>query len=496
MPYQPTSPYPYLETIDAAFDNTFSCAINPRDVIIKYELQIFDIRSTNDSPVLTVTETAEGRSYRGDSEIINTATVKSELQLPLRGTTNDGAVLKIPIPANYILNKYSENESTNDADKLYGDYIWNIKLFDNNGSVTSFDYFFKVRDTAFVTVKNDNTTLSQISVNEISSSSISINATYSQAQNILPSHYCFNLYLDNQIVYTTGTIISSNITFEYNSLISGKQYLLEMVLCDDDKNQFRYEYKISVLYNYYTSTVNPVIIPNNDKSFVTIDYSDNISIIGQYDTNGEIPTYRLYKKASDSTPATDVDYNAICIPNEQYVCWSENNNKTPLVLDDTEQVVHWHGHEHFDGLIMEKSDPQYTAGRFIIGHDVSSVVKHAANNLIYTDTEDSNMPIGISTQDIKGGFYYKLGTFEKVYISEFTKITSAIYKSSVAPADESNIQTNDETLYILNDDDNISDNNMLLENDIIYKYWWVVALLSSKAIVKRGDKYSDTVVNN
>ena len=43
MPYQPTSPIPYLGTIDSTVDNVFTCIINPRDTITQYVLKIIDI---------------------------------------------------------------------------------------------------------------------------------------------------------------------------------------------------------------------------------------------------------------------------------------------------------------------------------------------------------------------------------------------------------------------------------------------------------------------
>lgn len=497
MPYQPISPTPYLSTIDSTVDNVFTCVINPRDIISKYVLKIIDINSTTGEPVLTVTEDVTGLMYSGVSAKIDTTRITDNLQLPVRGDYKIDTMLKIPIPAHYILDKSSETNETDNEDKLYGDYIWNITLYDNNNkTTTSCDYYFKIRDKAEISLLNNETILSSAEVNNINSSNIYVHATYSQAQNILPAYYCFNVYLDNIMVYTTGNVISSNITLTYDSLISGRDYILELLIFDDDKTQSRYIYKLNVSYNYFSAPINPIISINNDKTFSTIDYSDNISIVGKCAEDVEKPLYKKYIITTTNEFPADENTNGACIPKEQILYWNERTIGVPLDLDNTCQLLNWHGHKGFSGNIVEKFNEENAVDKIVVGHNITNSIKHSSDSLIYIDSKDSFMPIGVLTNNIQGGFYYKFGTLPRTYISEFTKVTSAIYKSTIETDEAVAIsQIKDDTLYIINDNDMLTDTNILLTNDTVNNYWWLIGILNNNAVVYRNEKYSETVVN-
>lgn len=497
MPYQPTSPIPYLGTIDSTVDNVFTCIINPRDTITQYILKVIDINSTTGEPVLTVTENESGLLYSGTSEQIDTTRITENLQLPLQGSYKTDTLLRIPIPAHYILDKTAETEETDDEDKLYGDYVWNITLYDgNNKSSTSCDYYFMVRDKVEVSLFNDDILLSSIDTNNISSSNIRLHATYSQPQNILPAYYCFNIYLNGKIAYTTGNIISSNIVLEYDSLITGNDYVLELLIYDDNKMQSRYTYNLSVSYGYFSAPINPTAKIDNDKSYSTIDYSDNISIVGKCDEDADQPIYRKYLLSATNTAPDEEDTNGVCISENQVVYWDERTFGVPLDLEDTCQFINWHGHQGYEGIIVEKVDEESPLNNIIVGHIVPTTITHADDILLYTDENDAFMPIGVLSANIQGGFYYKFGTLPKAFISEFSKITSAIYKSDgTKDESEATAQIQDDTLYVINNNDTLSDDYILLTNDAPYNYWWLIGILKNNAVVYRNEKYSETVVS-
>lgn len=497
MPYQPTSPIPYLGTIDSTVDNVFTCIINPRDTITQYVLKVIDINSTTGEPVLTVTENESGLIYSGTSEQIDTTRITENLQLPLQGNYKTDTLLRIPIPAHYILDKSAETKETDDEDKLYGDYVWNITLYDgNNKSSTSCDYFFMVRDKVEVSLFNDETLLSTTDMNKISSSNIRLHATYSQPQNILPAYYCFNIYLNGKVSYTTGNVISSNILLEYDSLITGNEYVLELLIYDDNKMQSRYIYNLNVSYGYFSAPINPVVEIDNDKTYSTVDYSDNISIVGKCDEDEDSPIYKKYLLSDTNTFPEGDNSNGVCVPDNQFLYWDERTIGVPLDLDDTCQFINWHGHQGYDGIIVEKIDEESPLEKIIVGHAVPNSIRHSSNSLLYTDENDEFMPIGIVSVNIQGGFYYKFGTMPRTYISEFAKVTSAIYKSDTSTnEDVATAQIQDDTLYIINDDDVLSDANILLTNDAPYNYWWTIGILKNSAAVYRNEKYSETVVD-
>ena len=129
MPYQPTSPIPYLGTIDSTVDNVFTCIINPRDTITQYVLKVIDINSTTGEPVLTVTENESGLLYSGTSEQIDTTRITENLQLPLQGNYKTDTLLRIPIPAHYILDKSAETKETAQATKETVSWNWrNLRI--------------------------------------------------------------------------------------------------------------------------------------------------------------------------------------------------------------------------------------------------------------------------------------------------------------------------------------------------------------------------------
>lgn len=497
MAYQPTSPIPYLGTIDSTVDNVFTCIINPRDTITQYVLKIIDINSTTGEPILTVTENESGLLYSGISEQIDTTRITDNLQLPLQGNYKTDTILRIPIPAHYILDKSAETEETDDEDRLYGDYVWNITLYDsNNKSSTSCDYYFMVRDKATVSLFNDDTLLSTTDVNVINSSSLRIRAEYSQSQNILPAYYCFNIYLNGKLTYTTGNTISSNIVLNYDSLITENNYILELLVYDDNKMQNRYIYNLSVSYGYFSAPINPTVEVDNNKSYSNVDYSDNISIVGKCEDNTIEPIYRKYILSATNKPPDGEVTNGVCVSNGQVLYWDERTVGVPLDLEDTCQFVNWHGHQGYDGIIVEKIDEDSPLNNIIVGHTIPNSIMHSDDSLLYIDENDSFMPIGVLSANIQGGFYYKFGTLPITFISEFVKITSAIYKSDgTKDENEATAKIQDDTLYVINNNDTLEDTNILLTNDAPYNYWWLIGILKDTAVVYQGEKYSETVVS-
>lgn len=564
MPYQPISPTPYLATIDANDDNVFSCIINPRDTIVEYVLTIID--NDTGKTILTVTEDESSLTYYGvhssigdsagdDDGIYYTSTISDtdSLQLPVSGSAKEDAYLEITIPAGYIMYYDADNEKYVSGS---GDFVWNIKLYNSAGtSVTSSDYYFQTRAAATVTVYNNGTELEALIENNLDSyaenidseydsiavsntitgSRINITADYEQEDGILPAYYCFTLYLDGNVVYTTGNIISSVIEFEYDGLVRENAYTLELMICDDEKRFTTLEYDLVVEYEYSSTSLNPVITVNNNDCSVEIDYSENVSIVGNCsgDTEAEILKYEalattnslytgMISDSSDLTMAvagsddigsfwlfseeySDTDseigsfsggdwllktdegfviisskdnyFNAVCIPNGESITWSRNSTGDLLNLNNTYSYMKWHGHNVFDGVIFEMSENDYSLGTVYLGHDVSETFQRSD----YTE--------GIEYEYIEAGFYYKFGSYNKTYISEFTRVAPAYIDMSTEDYDV----IDEDTLYILDDADELSDDYYLRENDPPYNYWWLVSVLQSSAIVEKLEAYNEEV---
>lgn len=419
MAYKPIHPSPYLEAIDASEENIFKCLINPHDKITKYTLNITDNDTMEQAYEIT------GTSEQGTNH---------DSRLPINGRADNEAWLEITVPSETL-----ENGK---------DYIWNITIYSTDGtSVKSFDYFFEARAGIEYNFSVPQT---------ISTGTVSTTVTYTSEQGLFAEKYCFNLYLGGELIHTTGDIISSDISYKYDSLINNNQYTLELIVTDNKNRQEILECDFNVMYDNYTVQALPDISLDKDKMCVNVDYSKNININGVLENDTELI---LKKYPVNSGDSTDDETNAIELKNNQNLSWSAENQS----WNDEVLFLHWHGHEGFSGTILEVSS-----------NDKNLTIDYDGEVFRYTASPGEE------------NFYFPYSTDND---------GNRIYESAIIPQANIPFTPDENTLYILDDDDEINDTDTIVSNDITYSNWWLIVVRWDDVEFYKTDEYTETAVN-
>lgn len=501
MLHQPTFPYPYNQMVHAEDEIIFRCLINPRDVIYAYVLKIKDY-DTGDTVCIITNLNSVYDQVNPEPIIVGKANQQSWLEIPVENNINiengksyvwqltlyDKIDNKTSIP---LLEKQNDNTrslatdyiafSSTDSEISTSKDIINV-MIDTNGNIYSviaastqnifklelvsgeldnktkrmfklygfselqtYEYYFKTGDKAEIDFQLPNV---------ITSNSIDVSVSYYQEQNILPQFYCFNLYSDNVLVDTTGNIASVDISYSYDKLIAGNDYVLELIILDDERNETILTRNFSVKYNYYQTIFIPKATLNRSKHCINVDFSEMIVIPGEVENNWNI-AFSTYKNSTTQDLPTSP--NAVSLEENQNIYWNKQNNK-PLSLENTMQVIHWHGHDSFCGKIIEKIDEENSLRNIVAGYDGSN-------------------------------FYYKFGTSEKVYNSPYKTVANTAIDSS------GDVVIDENTLYILKDSDELQDSDTILYNDLVGRYWWNIIISEDEVLFLQNENYIDTVVN-
>lgn len=483
--YKPTSPYPYMETINGESEGVFICAINSRDIIYAYGIYIRDAYSNEliyqdkavlDTPVYTTTNKSEylkipvpsntgmtnGHDYtwsirlcgkphrRYVNTISNTyaylnkeleGAVGSLCQLFLtNGTKFLSSIISrsaVSTSIAYEIKPWPEELKVGDALDIYTDYVDSDK------------YFFKARTPAHVEADISST---------ITSNEIDVGVEYIQKENVSIAYYKFNLYLNSELIHSTGNVMSPYIHYHFGGLKNGGNYLLELTTVDDENTQTVSTWDFKASYQTNTSMLSPVLSLDYDKMCVKIDYSNLVTIPAVKQGYGEC-SFMNFKN-----PGADDIYNGIAVPSGVTLSWDKTSEEKPLNIEDTIQLLHWHGHNGFYGNIIEKSDA-------------------------------SSPLLTISASYDGTAFYYKIAGEDKVTVPIYEKTSSAIVANADGNITEDSIVIDEDTVYILNDDDVLKDTDILICNDLTNKYWWHITIYNDRVDFIRGNKFSDTVVN-
>lgn len=512
MPNQPSCPSPYLSSIDASSENiTFSCLV--KDPVYGYILTVKDADNgeelfteenmtfatesfnedyTTPSPIELVNADGanyleiplsidnqgileNGKNYVWSVRLYSGNLYKNEVKL-IKGIYSYYDFIKVSkedviYPLLHIgLPTYIErtknsitksvlttitriDKSEDNSKELHFGAIDTVKTYTYSASffiglheVQSPDYYFVAKKNPDITFEVNPT---------ITSSVLDVSVSYFQEQMATVSYYCFNLYSeDEELIDTTGNVFSSNIKYLYNGLISNNKYVLELTIVDSNKNKHTIEREFYVEYNNYQTYVIPEVSINQKDGCVEIDYSKNVVIEGKTDEDSVI----LFKNFIDSATETVLEHsNGICLNRGQSLYWNDKTGDIPLDLDNTCQIIHWHGHEGFYGTIFEKIDERNPANNILVRYDGTA-------------------------------FYYKFGLDNEVTYSPYDEDTL-----SAINVDEDTID--EEKLYIINDTNELQDEYTLFSNDLTSKYWWFIVILQDEVRFIKGKLYSETVVS-
>ena len=446
MPYQPTFPKPYLETIDASLSdgNNFKCLINAKDTITAYEIKI--LSATTGTQICSVRGAIVSGTQRKYSKIGTgteteiTSIPSTDTIIPLKGSYNDNSWLQVNIPNGLVL--------TNGQN-----YKWNIKLTESSSNITSNDYYFEARTNPSIT----------FNVPElIESSEHTFTATYSQLQNIKVSYFTFNLYLGDKLIDTTGEVFSSNIEYKYEGFLSGNTYDISlMVVTDSGVIKDDFDKTFYVEYAELQTLTTPVIDIDNYKTCVDIDFSASSGIVGHLEGT-QTEEYNKFKNLGDEDP---VDNNAISLFKTQNLYWNKVNEIVPLnIPNDFTLFYNTHCSKGYNGTLIELTDETGEAPFIRVRYD--------------------------STQ-----FYCKIGNEDELIYNPYVNGE----QSAVIPFGEST-EVDEGTLYLIYEDDIIEDDSTIITNDLGYDYWWKITvrpyavLDEDKFVVVKSTKYVDSIV--
>lgn len=495
MPYEPTFPHPYLEAIDVTLEggNNFQCVINPRDKITAYEITISSVKDGNEVCHVGAKEInnklTKYYSIASGANIEMSEIPISDSPLPFQGKANsDDSIFVVNIPSVLV---------TEDGLQNGNEYFWTITLTKDDVSTTSKEFYF----TSVSMPKIEFNVPSMVNSNRIN-----ISATYSQAENLLPAFYKVILYNRAKEVYVTDDIFSSDIVFEYDKLMNNEDYEIELSVVLDNGMEITNSYFFSVSYNEAHPSLFSTVEVNNQDTYVSIDCSQQASINGFFGGGGNI----MFAKAKNQGEDTPEKPNILTLNDSQNVFWNKSGNN-PIDFENTSQVIHWHAHDGFKGMILKKvdefdmrrnisvsfedgaflyiegqNDPQYhylykSDASAIAGDDEYSV---AGTVLGYNQTE---MIVTVESHSfITEGLQIQIGeeyrTITKV--SKINEERTDVYLDNtftISPIilfDKYAIYSKDYH-YVLSDSTVIKDTDILLWNDFTPKSWYFICLTPS-----------------
>lgn len=420
MPYQPTQPHPYLENIDVKEiigGNCFSVIINPKDIIPKYDFAIFKQEINSETSAV---------------EFVSIYSIENAI--PEDGTlygTEDGTLLQVNVP-----NDKSNMENGND-------YYWQITLYDSADKyIKSPLYFFSAKAEPEIIFNVPE---------KIDTCEYTFNTTFKQAQNEGYMYYQYSLYRNNVLIDETPKKMDSLLSYKYSGFISGNEYKIELVIVMPDRNTYKILRTFNVEYNLQPFPLVSEVSQVLDKNCINVDFSQNIFIKGN--TDSEI-TYSSYEGSSVAT-----------LSEEGSIYYNKITEKDPLNIGDEFTVYY---SVHFPALFT--------------------------GNIISLTDEDSGRKYIVKYDGRK--FLYKIGYNPWVEIDPYVDENNIHQETSVVTGSETTLKDmNTNALYMLYPKDIIEADSKIIYNDITANFWWTFVLLPNKVLVYKGQKYIESVVS-
>lgn len=427
---------------------------------------------------------------------------------------------------------------------------------------TSPEYYFKARTNPVVVFDVPEV---------INSSSHTFSATYSQDQKVGVAYFQYNLLKNGIEIASSGKVFTQNISHTFENLVSGTEYIIKLTIVNNDGVEIYEERTFSVDYPIMATTINPIISVDNDKTCISVDFSNNASIpstligadcadyevFGKPDyivvSSGNVIAYsspsitiepydnimsNMYIKIGEETikivnyirqedetivatleDGFDVDpligssyeicsyYNGIHLDEEQAILWDNVNDKPLVIPDRSSQVLHWHGSHGFNGLILEKINSEFVLGSTNVSYDGENFTyklgtSEAVSYCPYSGTataiagRDEHSVVGTiqaydssfssvtleSSEFITVGRSVQIGneyrTIIDIVVNGETVVATLDRAFDIEPTtDDTYAVYDDNYLYVLSDNDELSDTDILIDNDLSYKYWWLIVLL-------------------
>ena len=381
-------------------------------------------------------------------------------------------------------------------------------------ALTSYDYYFKARETPILTFKVPDT---------ISSLSYTFTAELNKP-NI--AYYKFDLYLGSELIATSKDIYSNHISYTYDGFITGNKYSVVLTVETEDKEIITEEREFLVSYNISYSTIFVEAEMDKKTNSISLDYSSQVNIYGSTEDNSDV-SYMKYKNPNEETPENK---NSVRLEKGQVLYWdSINNLKDLLIPDDGTTLIHWHGDLGYTGKIAELSSNTLITKKVSIGYDSKNFYyKIGTNDIVYYNpyingtarviagadnysvggqilsytNENGVVQIAIPLSDkVKTGMYVSISGERKLITgvkseSETETIITIESDFDLDVISGRNFFIYDELrCYIFSDDDIPQDTDIFVENDIGYNYWWLIVIMRNEVRFIKTKRYIDTVVS-
>ena len=378
--------------------------------------------------------------------------------------------------------------------------------------LTSYDYYFKARKTPILTFDVPDTinSLTHTFTAELDKPNI--------------AYYKFDLYLGTDLIDTSENTYSNYITYTYDGLLAGNKYSIVLTVVTEDNETIIEEKEFSVSYNISYSTI--FVEAEMDKSVngVYLDYSSQVSIDASVNNTSDI-IYSKYKNNNSDIPK---DNNSIHLNKGESIYWNNINNiKNLVVPNNSTTIIHWHGDLGYTGKIAELSNNEFSTEKITIGYDSKNFYyKIGTNDVVYYspytngtarviagaddysvggqilnyNNEEELVQITIPfSEKVKAGMYISI-------LGERKLITNVVSQTETIITIESDFDSEitsgqnffvyDELrCYLFSDDDIPQDNDIFVENDMGYNYWWLIVITENEVRFIKTQRYIDTVVS-
>jgi hypothetical protein len=196
----------------------------------------------------------------------------------------------------------------------------------------------------------------------------------------------------------------------------------------------------------------------NESGCIVVDYSNQATIPGELIGSQE----KNFAAFLNSGESSYKDRGAISLTNQDIV-YRKLTENTPFNFNKTYQAIHWRGKPSFDGIIFEKKD--------------------STNSI-------ANISVGFSFDR----FYYKFGNNErKEVICDYYTVKDGATEPVMVPANiNSDNYASDKypangVLYGLSENVELNEDDMLVSNDPINKFWWFIFIGDKDVIFVRDE---------
>lgn len=253
MPSNPINVFPNGNTVDVTASPVFNFTFTGSK-LDSYWYYICTAGYTG--VLLSGTQTVTGSIYNGE---------ETSFTLP-NGLVNGDNV-------NYTWGMVFNPQTENDKYAFKLVTIDDKEVVEKNPKAT-YDYFLYGRNTPTASCTIESATLSD-NIYTVSKRQLNVTCTYAQAQQIQTKYFSFDLYSGDEeadikpinLLDSTGKVFSSNVKYNYDGLINGKNYILVFNL-DTQSDQ-----TVNQIF-YITAQYNPVTL---EELNLQLNYNDSIN---------------------------------------------------------------------------------------------------------------------------------------------------------------------------------------------------------------------------